>query len=345
MASSTIFNSSSSASTAKNSIDRLDLFNLSNPSTAVGVPDGQDVIHGLTQQPKSLPPKYFYDQQGSELFEQICMLPEYYPTRTEASIFQTYAEQITQLTGPCELVELGSGSATKTRILLSAYAARDWPLRYVPIDVSGSILQESSVALLEDYPSLGIHGLIGTYEPALNALPSLQLPTRMVMFIGSTLGNLPPLQSSQFLQRVGAALAPGQFFLLGLDLQKELDVIEAAYNDAQGVTAAFNLNMLRHLNYRYDGDFCLDAFRHVALYNEHEHQIEMYLESQCDQSVSLKQLDLTVQFGAGERLLTEISRKFSPAELEQQLASHGLKTLHTFTDERNWFGLMLAQKV
>ncbi|MEO0868381.1 MAG: L-histidine N(alpha)-methyltransferase, partial [Cyanobacteria bacterium J06642_11] len=290
------------------------------------------------------PAKYFYDQQGSELFEQICTLPEYYPTRTEASIFQAYANSITTCTGPCELVELGSGSATKTRILLDAYSAKAYALRYVPIDVSGSILQESSIDLLDTYPSLTIHGLISTYEPALQALPELQLPTRMLMFIGSTLGNLTPTESDQFLQKVSTALAPGQFFLLGLDLQKDIPTVEAAYNDDQGITAAFNLNMLRHLNYRYSGDFDLKAFEHAAIYNSSDHQIEMYLVSKSAQTVTLKDLNLTIQFRAGERLLTEISRKFSPEQMKSQLSTHGLETIHTFTDANRWFGLMLARK-
>lgn len=306
--------------------------------------DGQDVIEGLTQTLKSLPPKYFYDRLGSELFEQICALPEYYPTRTESAIFQTYAHEITQLTGTCELVELGSGSATKTRILLDAYQANNLPLAYVPVDVSGTMLKASSQQLLWDYPNLRIHGLIGTYEPALQSLPAPQLATRMVMFIGSTLGNLSPEQCDRFLQQVSDALEPGQFFLLGLDLQKDISTVEAAYNDAQGVTAMFNLNMLRHLNHRYDGDFCLDQFCHRAIYNSTEHRIEMYLESQQEQTVTLKVLDLTVKFAKGERLLSEISRKFNPSDMAQQLARHGLQVQKNFTDERQWFGVILAQK-
>ncbi|MEO0433135.1 MAG: L-histidine N(alpha)-methyltransferase [Cyanobacteria bacterium J06656_5] len=324
---------------------RIYLQTLLNNASGSNRLDGQDVIEGLTRTPKSLPPKYFYDQLGSELFEQICTLPEYYPTRTEASIFRRYAHEITQLTGACELVELGSGSATKTRILLDAYQAQQMPLRYVPVDVSGTMLEESSHQLLCDYPKLSIHGLIGTYELALRALPVAQLSTRMVMFIGSTLGNLSPADCVEFLEQVSAALEPGQFFLLGVDLQKDTAIVEAAYNDAQGITAKFNLNMLQHLNDRYGGDFRLTDFCHVARYNANDHQIEMYLESQCDQTVTVKQLDLTVQFAAGERLLSEISRKFNPVQIDQQLTQQGLNILKTFTDDRGWFGLVLAQKV
>ncbi|NEQ50453.1 MAG: L-histidine N(alpha)-methyltransferase [Leptolyngbya sp. SIO3F4] len=324
---------------------RLNIDVLQSDSSNVITADGQDVIDGLTHTPKSLPPKYFYDRLGSELFEKICALPEYYPTRTESTIFHTYAHEITRLTGACELVELGSGSATKTRILLDAYQANELPLYYLPVDVSGTMLKASAEQLLCEYLSLSIHGMIGTYDPALRALPTVQLATRMVMFIGSTLGNLSPEQCDRFLQQVSNALDSGQFFLLGIDLQKDIATVEAAYNDAQGVTAMFNLNMLRHLNYRYGGDFCLEQFRHEAIYNSTDHQIEMYLESQQDQTVTLKALDLKAQFAQGERLRSEISRKFNPTDMAQQLDSHGLKVLKTFTDEREWFGLILAQKV
>ncbi|MEM6252650.1 MAG: L-histidine N(alpha)-methyltransferase [Cyanobacteria bacterium P01_D01_bin.156] len=344
MAPSTVFNRDTFIASTDVS-KRLQVLSIDSSHNTSAQPEGQDVLKGLSMAPKALPPKYFYDQQGSQLFEKICNLPEYYPTRTEASILGAYASRITELTGGCELVELGSGSATKTRLLLDAYTSQNYPLHYVPIDVSGTMLQESSIKLLEDYPNLTIQGLISTYEPALQNLPKLQLPTRMVMFIGSTLGNLSPVESHQFLQTISDALTPGQFFLLGLDLQKDVEIVEAAYNDAQGVTAAFNLNMLQHLNNLYNGDFKLDNFRHIATYNTVDHQIEMYLESQQEQSVYLKRLDLTVKFQDGERLLTEISRKFSPQQMETQLAKHGFKLLQTFTDKRNWFGLMLAQKI
>ncbi len=229
--------------------------------------DGQDVIEGLSAEPKSLPPKYFYDERGSQLFEQICELPEYYPTRTETAIFKEYGDAIARITGPCEIAELGSGSATKTRILLSAYQKAGYPLRYIPIDVSGTMLTSSAKQLLTDYSTLSIYGLVSTYESALANLPPAQLPARMLCFIGSTLGNLSPHECNKFLQRVSQTLRPNDYFLLGLDLQKEISVLEAAYNDSQGVTAAFNLNMLQHLNRQFEGDFELKSFRHVAHYN------------------------------------------------------------------------------
>ncbi|MBD2330124.1 L-histidine N(alpha)-methyltransferase [Alkalinema sp. FACHB-956] len=305
--------------------------------------EGQDVIQGLTQTPKTLPPRYFYDEQGSQLFEQICDLPEYYLTRTETTIFKTCADAIAAKTGACEIVELGSGSSTKTRLLLDAYEQAQLPLIYCPIDVSASILELSAQALIQDYSTLHIQGLVGTYELALQQLPPNPLPQRMICFIGSTLGNLNPQDCDHFLDRVTQALVPGDFFLLGVDLQKPISILEAAYNDRQGVTAEFNLNMLRHLNRRFDGNFDLSQFRHRAIYNPNLHQIEMHLESLVDQTVTLRSLDLTIAFSAGETILSEISRKFNLTPLTQQLATKGLVALETWMDAQQWFGVMLCQ--
>ncbi|MEL6382464.1 MAG: L-histidine N(alpha)-methyltransferase [Cyanobacteria bacterium J06626_18] len=306
--------------------------------------DGKDVIAGLTQTPKSLPPKYFYDDQGSQLFEAITALPEYYLTRTERQILAQYADAIARQIGPCDLIELGSGSSNKTRILLDAYRQRDYALRYVPVDVSGGMLEESARALLTDYPVLTIHGLVSTYEGALASLPSTTLPCRTIAFIGSTLGNLPPSRCQQFFQTVSQALSVGDYFLLGVDLHKDTATLEAAYNDSQDVTAAFNLNMLNHLNWRFQGDFDLAQFRHIAVYNDRDRQIEMYIESLCDQTITLKALDLTLNFTQGERLLSEISRKFDLDILSHELMEHGLRVVQTFTDTRQWFGLLLCTR-
>ena len=320
---------------------------------------GEDVIAGLTAEPKSLPPKYFYDQRGSELFEQICELPEYYPTRTETAILQAVSGAIAQKTGPCEIVELGSGSSTKSRILLDAYESAGYPLRYLPVDVSDTMLTESAEKLLRDYPTLSVCAIASTYEPALNALPPKQLPARMIAFLGSTLGNFQPDECKLFLEKIGKTLEIGDYLLLGLDLQKETSVLEAAYNDAQGVTAAFNLNMLRHLNRRFKGNFELDNFAHVALYNPHDHQIEMHLESLAAQKVTLEALGLTVEFeksvdgasSAKNRILSEVSRKFDLEEMsrwlslsKENLSCPSLNIVETFTDKRQWFGLILAQR-
>ncbi len=306
---------------------------------------GQDVVTGLFSNPRYLSPKYFYDEKGSQLFEQICQQPEYYPTRTEAAILKASSDAIAQTTGSCEIVELGSGSSTKTRILLDAYQLASHPLRYLPIDVSDTMLSETAEKLLKEYPQMSIHALAGTYESALQVLPKKQLPARMIVFLGSTIGNLPPKECNEFLAYVSEILGIGDYFLLGLDLQKEIAVLEDAYNDTQGVTADFNLNMLRHLNQRFDGDFNIEKFSHTAQYNKQKNQIEMYLESAAAQSVRLEALDLTVEFEAGDRILSEISRKFNIEEMTRTLANHQLDVTKAFTDERQWFGLLLCQRL
>ncbi|ABW30638.1 L-histidine N(alpha)-methyltransferase [Acaryochloris marina] len=331
----------------------------SDPSSTASQP-GLDVIQGLSKTPKTLPAKYFYDDQGSQLFEQICELPEYYPTRTETAILQAYAAEIATITGPSELVELGSGSSTKTRLLLDAYVDMGLASWYCPIDVSGGILKQSAIHLLKDYPTLNIHGYVGTYEAALAALSPSQLPTRMICFLGSTLGNLNPQECEHFFAELTQALQPGEYLLLGVDLQKSVQQLEAAYNDSQGVTAAFNLNMLHHLNQLFQGDFQVNHFHHQSFYNLDKHQIEMHLVSQTAQKVNLAALDLTVEFEPAETIRTEISRKFDLETLKQQLrsvsqtgaqASGGgeiaahkeLTPLRTWTDANQWFGLVLCQ--
>ncbi|MGM3307479.1 L-histidine N(alpha)-methyltransferase [Anabaena sp. WFMT] len=305
--------------------------------------DGADVIQGLTQIPKSLPAKYFYDDYGSELFEKICDLPEYYPTRTEAWILNQYADEIAEITGCCELIELGSGSSTKTRLLLDAYQKIANSCRYLPIDVSGGILKNSVLQLQQKYPDFSIHGLLGTYEQALVHLESNYLQSRMLFFLGSSIGNFSSQESDDFLSQVAQTLNPGDYFLLGMDLQKPKEILEAAYNDSQGVTAAFNLNMLSHLNWRFQGNFDINLFTHQALYNQADTQIEMYLHCQESHSVSLDILNLTVSFQAGESILTEISRKFDLTNMQKQLERQGLKTVKIWTDEKQWFGLILCQ--
>jgi L-histidine Nalpha-methyltransferase len=298
----------------------------------------------LTQTPKSLPPRYFYDDRGSQLFEQICELPEYYLTRTETAILQACAGEIAQFTGACELVELGSGSSTKTRILLDAYQQMEYPLRYMPIDVSAGILESSARQLLMDYPSLTIHALVSTYELALQKMPPTQLASRMLCFIGSSLGNLTPGECDRFFSQVANTLELGEYFLLGIDLQKPKHLLEAAYNDSAGVTVAFNLNMLHHLNWRFEGNFDVSRFEHLAFYNQSQSQIEIYLRSLAAQTVELRSLDLTVKLQPDEPILTEISRKFDLALLQQDLRDRGLVPMQLWTDEKQWFGVLLCQR-
>lgn len=306
--------------------------------------DGSDVVAGLGRSPKCLPPWYFYDDRGSELFEQICALDAYYLTRTETAILRQHASEIVAITGASELVELGSGSATKVRILLDAAMAAGQSLRYLPIDVSAGILEQSARALLVDYPALTVHGLVGTFELALARLPETKLPGRTICFLGSTLGNLDSVQCKQFFGHVASALTAGEYFLLGVDLHKDTATLEAAYNDRQGVTAEFNLNMLRHLNHRFAGDFDLEAFEHLAYYNTELRQVEIYLVSSKKQRVLLETLALKVEFTAGERLMTEISRKFDIESLGADLARHGLPVVSIWRDPLGYFGLLLCRK-
>jgi dimethylhistidine N-methyltransferase len=330
------------ASTKENRLHLERLVSAGAPTPAE-INAGSDAVSGLTQNPKSLPPKYFYDDRGSKLFELICQLPEYYLTRTETGILEGCAGAIAHLTGPCEIVELGSGSSTKTRILLDAYSKLEYPLHYLPIDISPTILESSACQLLADYPSLQIHGLVSTYELALAKIAPSPLPTRMICFLGSTLGNLNAQECDLFFSQIVGALQPGEYFLLGIDLDKSKDILEPAYDDSQGVTAAFNLNMLRHLNRRYEGNFDLAQFEHWAFYNQDKCQIEMHLKSKKAQTVQLRTLDLTVEFAAGETIRSEISRKFNLNTVQQELSQRGLKPVQVWTDPNQWFGLMLCQ--
>jgi L-histidine Nalpha-methyltransferase len=344
------FPSQTLTSTTYRYADRFHLANLLEGNAAGIAMDGNDVVQGLMNAPKTLPAKYFYDDHGSSLFELICSLPEYYLTRTELALLMDCAAELAQRVGTCDLIELGSGSSTKTQILFQAYSERCLPLHYVPIDVSGGMLKQSALSLLENYPNLDIHGLVGTYDQALAHLPPAQAQ-RLIIFLGSSLGNLNPTECDQLFNQICCALQPGEFFLLGVDIQKPRDILEAAYNDSQGVTAAFNLNMLRHLNWRFSGNFCLEQFDHQAIYNEIDHQVEMYLRSRCDQSVTLDILDFSCTFAAQETIRTEISRKFSLSNLQQDLQQarnplypgHSLTPIQVWTDPQQYFALVLSQ--
>ncbi len=338
----TISNTNSSQVMQQQIEKRLTVKHLRSATEALTTTAGSDVVKGLTQIPKTLPPRYFYDDRGSDLFERICELPEYYVTRTETAILQECAGEIAEITRECELVELGSGSSTKTRILLNAYQNQGLPLRYLPIDVSAGMLENSAKQLLLDYPTLEISALAGTYELALQQLPAKQLPSRMIAFIGSTLGNLNPQECKMFFSQITQALHSDEYFLLGVDLQKPKHILEAAYNDSQGVTAAFNLNMLEHINWLYNGNFDISQFEHFAFYNETENQIEMHLRSLKSHNVQLQALNLSVDFARDETIMTEISRKFDIETIKQQLRAHDLVTQKVWTDKNNWFGLLLC---
>jgi len=306
--------------------------------------EGADVVTGLKQTQKQLPARYFYDDQGSALFEQICDLPEYYPTRTEAAILEERALEIAQLTGMSDLVELGSGSSRKTRLLLEAYNRLYKTLQYCPIDVSVGLLKTTALNLLQQYPWLHLCGLAGTYEQALAQLPPAKFGSRLLIFLGSTFGNFNEIEAEHFLLQIQQALKPGEFFLLGVDLVKEISVLEAAYNDSQGVTAEFNLNILQHLNHQFSGNFDLAQFEHFAFFNRAESQIEMHLRSLKNQTVRLEGLNLTVSLDAGETIHTEISRKFHLPTLTEQLEHCFLMPIKVWTDPNKWFGVLLCQR-
>lgn len=303
----------------------------------------EDVAVGLRGEQKTIPPKYFYDAQGSLLFEQICQQPEYYLTRTEASILAEHAGDICDEVGDCSIVELGSGSSVKTRLLLDEYQRRDSSMHYVPIDISASMLEVTARTLIADYPYLRVEALATDYLHGLAALPRSK--PRLVLFLGSNLGNFTATEQALLFQRLKSALQVGDYLLLGLDLRKSSEVLEPAYNDAAGVTAAFNLNLLRRINRELSASFDLAAFSHLAFYNRTLHQIEMHLQSAAEQEVRVADLALQVPFRAGETIHTEISRKFDADDICAQLANYGFQPRALWTDTRGWFLVSLFRFV
>lgn len=302
----------------------------------------RDVRHGLAQSPKTLPPKWFYDAKGSDLFDQITRLPEYYPTRTEASILQDRAADIAAASGADTLVELGSGTSEKTRLLLDALRDSGALKRFIPFDVDPSVLRDAARALHAEYPDIEIEVVCGDFEQDLGTVP--KVGRRMVVFLGSTIGNLTPEPRAEFLAAVADTMEAGDSLLLGTDLVKDVGRLVRAYDDSAGVTAAFNRNVLTVVNRELDADFDLDAFDHVARWNPDEERIEMWLRSTADQRVRIAQLDLTIEFAAGEEMLTEVSCKFRPEGVEAELAAAGLRRTHWWSDGAGDFGLSLAVK-
>ncbi|MFS8197736.1 L-histidine N(alpha)-methyltransferase [Streptomyces sp. CWNU-52B] len=296
-----------------------------------------DVLHGLTRSPKTLPPKWFYDALGSELFEKITALPEYYPTRAEAEILAVRAAEIAAASGARTLVELGSGSSEKTRHLLDALAGLH---TYVPVDVSESALTQAGEALLAERPSLAVHALIADFTGGL-ALPDTPGP-RLVAFLGGTIGNLLPAERAAFLASVRSLLSPGDALLLGTDLVKDESVLVPAYDDAAGVTAAFNKNVLTVVNRELGADFDLDEFTHVALWNAEREWVEMRLRAGSALTVKIPALDLAVEFAEGEEMRTEVSSKFREGGVRAELAAAGLELTHWWTDSEGRFALSLS---
>lgn len=304
----------------------------------------EDVLDGLTRPFKELPPKHFYDARGAQLFDQICDLPEYYPTRCERRILRERAEQLVELTGAVELVELGSGTASKTRVLLDAMRAAGTLERYVPVDVTESMVRECAEALTSEYPGLAVHGVIGDFERHLVHVPA-SIGPRIVAFLGGTIGNFPPGSRRRFLREISRLLGPEDHLLMGTDLVKDPLVLEAAYDDPQGVTAEFNRNVLLVLNRELQADFDPEDFDHVALFNTEQEWIEMRLRAKREVSATVHGLDLPVHFDEGEELRTEISAKFTPERLEGDMAAAGLELVEWLTDPEGLFALTLSRRL
>ncbi|WDZ83065.1 L-histidine N(alpha)-methyltransferase [Micromonospora cathayae] len=300
-----------------------------------------DVRTGLTAQPKWLPPKWFYDARGSELFEEITRLPEYYPTRAERAVLVERADLIAELTGAKTLIELGSGSSEKTRLLLDALSRRGTLGTFVPLDVSVSALRQSTADIAAEYPQLRVRGIVGDFTRHLGRLPAGG--RRLVAFLGGTIGNLLPDERAAFLAAMRAALEAGDWLLLGTDLVKDPAVVVPAYDDAAGVTAEFNRNVLRVVNRELGADFVPADFAHVAHWDAGREWIEMRLRARRPVRVRVPELDLTVDFAAGEDLRTEVSAKFRPAGIATELAAAGFATERFWTDPDGLFGVTLAR--
>ena len=297
-----------------------------------------EVGRGLRSRPKRIPCRFFYDAAGSRIFEEICELPEYYLTRAEDEILASRAAEIAALVpAGSELVELGSGSARKTSRLIRAMLQRSGSLRYVPIDISCSALEVSADRLLETHPGLSIRAIAAEYEEGLDVLGHIAAPARLVLFLGSNVGNLDRSTAAEFLRRIARRLSPTDRLVLGVDLRKSKDVLERAYDDARGVTARFNRNLLVRLNAELGGDFDAESFRHVAFYLEDEGRIEMHLESPSTSRVRIARLGMDLELAAGERIHTEDSYKYSPAEIEALAAAAGLSVLESWSDRERRF--------
>lgn len=314
----------------------------SNTPAVVFTPLAEEVLSGLSSCPKKLPPKLFYDAHGSRLFEQITELPEYYLTRTERTIFEQHASEILAQAGSnLTLIELGVGSASKTRLLVEALARRQLRVGFYPVDVSVEALNQTVSTLNGHIPNLRVHPIVADYS---RHMPLLSVPgCKLVLFIGSTIGNFEPGEAIQFLKRVRGSLRPGDALLLGFDMVKNPDVLHAAYNDAQGVTAEFNKNVLARINRELGGQFALEAFQHVSFWNPEQSRIEMHLESHDAQMIWIRDLDVTFSFAAGERIHTENSYKYTRVSIATLLEEAGFTWESTWTDDHHWFSTVLAR--
>ena len=304
----------------------------------------EDVIAGLSANPKTLPPKYFYDQTGSKIFEEICELPEYYPTRTERAILSTYADEIAAaFDDEITLIELGSGNSSKTRLVIEAFIRRFGRLHYMPIDISKSILVETADRLLASYPRLSMTAYVSDYHTALYNLKREDPGAKLILFLGSNIGNFEPDEAERFLKKTFATMKREDRLLMGVDLLKEADILIPAYDDARGVTARFNLNLLTRINRELDGDFDLEQFRHKVVFNRASSRVEMHLESRRAQVVTLARIDRRFDFDRGETIHTENSYKFTLPQIEALALKGGFELQNTWLDARKWFSLNLLE--
>ena len=323
--------------------NRLYIHNLVKRDPLAGL--AEDVRNGLAARPKRFLPKYFYDELGSQLFEAICLLPEYYLTRAENEIFQRYAGEIAEsVDGQVTLVEMGSGSASKTRLIIEALLRRQASLLFMPVDISASAIESSSRILLQSYPRLAIEAYAADYFAGLAELGKKPRQRTLALFLGSNISNFDIEEAHRFLRALRSVLRTGDALLLGADLKKDPAILEAAYNDSLGVTSAFNLNVLARINRELGGTFDLRAFRHRAFYNEEIGRIEIYIESLVDQTVSIKKLDLEVHFSAGELIHTENSYKYDIAGIARLARATGFECSRTWFDSQERFSsnLLLA---
>lgn len=323
--------------------EKLSIRNLVTREPRAGL--AEDVRRGLSREPKRFLPKYFYDQLGSQLFEAICLLPEYYLTRAENQILEKYADEIVaSVNGDTTLMEMGSGSASKTRLIIEALLRKQNELLFIPVDISASALDSSSRILLQSYPQLQIEAYAADYFAGLAELGKTQRARTLALFLGSNISNFDPEEALRFLRALRAVLHEGDALLLGADLKKDKAVLEAAYNDALGVTAAFNLNVLARINRELGGDFDLRAFQHRAFYNEEIGRVEIYIESLREQTVSIEQIGMEVRFSEGEQIHTENSYKYDLSDIAELAGQTGFTRAHTWLDENKQFSsnLLLA---
>ena len=304
----------------------------------------EEIFSSLNADLKFISPKYFYDKKGSELFEKICLLPEYYPTRTEVTILKKLQQELPSfLDDSFRIVELGSGSSVKTRLIIDVFAKLQNKIEYFPIDIS-EILTESSEQLIHDYDNLYITGIIDTYEGGLEFLKHYDDKNNLITFLGSSFGNFSPSDGYLFLKKIHSTMKSGDLFLIGLDLVKEKHILESAYDDTQGVTAEFNLNVLSRINDELGGNFNLENFEHHSVYHEKEQRIEMYLKSSQKQSVIIPKSNLLLNLEKNELIHTEYSHKYRLSQIHDLLDDAGFELKHTWLDENKYFSLTLVTK-